>query len=117
VVLVLYRTGAVVTPALHVGTVLDVLHQMRTPKLHAHHDKNPEKKQIPSITNNKTIMNALTFETGTDGDEKRRRGGGKRLCSAVQTESYHMAVMILFCTALVRRHSTRKNSRVDFYAS
>ena len=62
-------------------------------------------------------MNALTFETGTDGDEKRRRSGGKRLCSAVQTESYHMAVMILFCTALVRSHSTRKNSRVDFYAS
>jgi hypothetical protein len=46
---------------------------MRTPKLHAHHDKNPEKKQIHSITNNKTIMDALTNETGTDGDEKRER--------------------------------------------
>ena len=72
-VLVLYRTGAVVTPALHVGPVLDVLHQMRTPKLNVHHDRNPQKKLILSITNNKTIMDALTNETGTDGDEKRER--------------------------------------------
>ena len=73
VLLVLYRTGVVVTPVLHVGAVLNVLHQMRTPKLHDHNDKNPQKQEILIITNNKNIKDALTYKTGTDGDEKGTR--------------------------------------------
>ena len=55
-VLVPYRTGAVMTPVLHVDPVLNVLHQMRTPKLHVHHDKNPQKGSYSSFQTTKTTM-------------------------------------------------------------
>ena len=71
---VLYCTGAVVTPVLHVGAVLDVLHQMRTPKLHVHHDQKTQKRELLFISNNQNNNDVLTYETGTDGGEKGTRG-------------------------------------------
>ena len=70
----MYHTGGVVTPVLHVGAVLNVLHQMRTPKLHAHHDKNPQKQELFFIADNKNNNDALTYKTGTDGGVKGTRG-------------------------------------------
>jgi hypothetical protein len=106
----LLMTGAVVTPVLHVHSVFDVLHQMRTPKLHDHHFKNPQKQELLIIINNKTINDALTYKTGTDGGEKWTMLGSQQTMERMQPQQ-EMITFLLQQT----HHFSRCQSFVDGY--
>jgi hypothetical protein len=97
------------TPGLHLHSVLNILHQMRTPKPHDHHDhndKNPQKQELLIITNNKTIKDALTYKNGTDGDEKGTRGlRNASVCCANRVISHGCDDSVLQSSCMVLQYA------------